>query len=166
MIAKRKKIDFRIEPFNALTIPTAGDPMKAVASRTILAGDAAGFADPFSGEGIQYAIKSGKNAALAASDALNEEDFSKRYLQQRYSRTCEEEFAEGLRIALKSSRIFHEHLDLSLDILNGGANELWLQNTQGRLTYKTLQERFFRGLPIWLVQIYMNRLKQRMGFGN
>lgn len=164
MLAKLKKINFQMEPFNTLAIPTAGNPSEAVAYRTILVGDAAGFTDPFSGEGIQYAIKSGKNAAIAASNAFNENDFSKFYLEEKYSRTCEEEFAKGLRIALKFSVIFHRHIDLFIEILNNGASDLWLQNTQGRLTYKVLEERFMRGLPVWLIQIYWNRLGERIGF--
>lgn len=166
MLTKLKKIEFQMEPFNALAIPTAGDPMEAVSYRTILTGDAAGFTDPFSGEGIQYAMKSGKNAAIAASNAFKEEDFSESYLQQHYSRTCEKEFAKGLRFALKFSTIFHKHIDLFINILNDGAQELWLENSQGKLTYKTLEERFVRGLPVWLIQTYWKRLREQMRFAN
>jgi flavin-dependent dehydrogenase len=159
-----KKIDFNMEPFNTFAIPAAGDPMEAVANRTILVGDAAGFTDPFSGEGIQYAIKSGKYAAITASNAIDEEDFSRFYLQQDYSRACEEDFAGGLRTALRISSFFHNHIDLLIEILNDGANELWLENAQGKLTYKTFGERFVRGLPLWLIQTSWKRLTERIGF--
>lgn len=44
-------------------IPVGGRPSRYHAARALLVGDAAGVVDPFSGEGIYYAILSGKMAA-------------------------------------------------------------------------------------------------------
>ena len=166
MLSRLKKLDFTMKPFNTIAIPFAVDPMNAVADRVILTGDAAGFVDPMTGEGIYYAMKSGNLAAKAASSALNEQDFSKSYLQKTYSETCEKEFVRGLRIALKWSERLYKHIDLFIDVLDNGANELWLRNVQDKLTYKTLEEEFVRGFPSWILQVYWNRLKRRTGFEN
>ena len=52
-------------------IPFGDLRRKAAADGVLLVGDAAGFADPFTGHGIQTAIHSGLLAALAADDALS-----------------------------------------------------------------------------------------------
>ncbi len=53
-------------------IPVFAGGRGAIASRwTLLVGDAAALVDPFLGEGIYYAIRSGQLAALALGDALS-----------------------------------------------------------------------------------------------
>jgi geranylgeranyl reductase family protein len=51
-----------------------------VADRLMLCGDAAGFVDSFNGEGIRYAVASGRLAGRAAALAFQKGDFSKRSL--------------------------------------------------------------------------------------
>jgi geranylgeranyl reductase family protein len=51
-------------------IPLGGIRRKIAAGRMLLVGDAAGFADPFHGEGIAHAIHSGKLAAQAVADSI------------------------------------------------------------------------------------------------
>jgi geranylgeranyl reductase family protein len=52
-------------------IPRGGRRGRLHAGRIMLAGDAGGFADPFLGEGIYYAIRSGQLAAQVAGNALD-----------------------------------------------------------------------------------------------
>jgi len=57
-------------PVEGAFVPICGPRRPVVGDGWLLAGDAAGFADPFSGEGIRYAIWSGTLAARAAARCL------------------------------------------------------------------------------------------------
>jgi geranylgeranyl reductase family protein len=79
-------------------LPCGGTSRIVHAERVILAGDAAGWVDPFQGEGIGYAIRSGQLAAETVLDAAKGNDFSRRALAG-YKRRCDEEFGRDLRAA-------------------------------------------------------------------
>jgi geranylgeranyl reductase family protein len=79
-------------------LPCGGISRKVCGDRLILAGDAAGWVDPFQGEGIGYAIRSGQLAAETALDAAKRDDFSRRALAG-YKRRCDEAFGRDLRAA-------------------------------------------------------------------
>jgi flavin-dependent dehydrogenase len=87
-------------------VPCGGVPGVVCADRVLLAGDAAGFADPFFGEGMAYAIRSGQLAAETARAARQKSDFSLRSLA-RYGRLCWEEFGSDMRSALVLTRLMH-----------------------------------------------------------
>lgn len=76
-------------PVQGCYIPVTRFGHDCVAERVLLAGDAAGFVDSFSGEGIRTAIASGRNAAQTAAAACAENDFSlssmKRYQDGFYA---------------------------------------------------------------------------------
>ncbi len=61
-------------------IPITEFAHDVVADRIMLCGDAAGFVDSFNGEGIHYAVVSGRMAGRAAARAFAQGDFSKRAL--------------------------------------------------------------------------------------
>ena len=79
-------------------LPCGGISRTVCGERLILAGDAAGWVDPFQGEGIGYAIRSGQLAAETALAAAARDDFSRRLLAV-YKRRCDEEFGRDLRAA-------------------------------------------------------------------
>lgn len=71
-------------------------PIGARVSRTsgpgyLLVGDAAGFFDPFTGEGVYKALRGAELAAQVAADALDRDDLSTQSLS-RYSRSRKREF--------------------------------------------------------------------------
>jgi geranylgeranyl reductase family protein len=88
--------DFPIEDLKGATLPifplenTYGD-------RVILCGDAAGFINPITGEGIYYAMSSGQIAARVIADAFHAHDFSKRYLA-RYQKEWKRDFGNDLKL--------------------------------------------------------------------
>jgi len=83
----------------AQLIPLGGAAkVPIVGNRVMLAGDAAGFAEPFLGEGIFFAILSGQIAAKTASVAYQSDDFSRKSLQQ-YERECMEMFGKDFDVA-------------------------------------------------------------------
>jgi geranylgeranyl reductase family protein len=82
-------------------IPLGGPIRRFACKRWLLAGDAAGFVDPFTGEGIAYAVSSGRLAALAAAQALSGGELS------GYERACLEQFGADLKAARLLARIMH-----------------------------------------------------------
>lgn len=88
--------NIRSDKCHAHLIPVyQSDHPKQFGSRTILVGDAAGLVDPYLGEGIYYAIRSGQIAGKTIQDAIKNEsgDLS------AYTETIKTEFDEPFRIA-------------------------------------------------------------------
>jgi len=77
-------------PSRGQVIPAGGYRRTIRRSRVLLAGDAAGFVDPFSGEGIAYALRSGLLAGRAAADALTTGERESPLLL--YEKRCRREF--------------------------------------------------------------------------
>ncbi len=67
-------------PSKGCFIPVTEFRHDVVADRLMLCGDAAGFVDCFNGEGIRYAVASGRLAGRTAALAFQGRDFSKRTL--------------------------------------------------------------------------------------
>ena len=73
---------------------------KTYCDRTILIGDAAGFASAFSGEGLFYAMKSGEIATDVIVDALLKGKTSK-YFLSKYQKNWKKDFGKDLRFLYK-----------------------------------------------------------------
>jgi flavin-dependent dehydrogenase len=84
-------------------VPCGGLPRVVAADRLLLAGDAAGFVDPFYGEGLAYAIRSGQLAAETLLEAASENDLSAGRLAA-YAAKCQAAFGENLGESLKLAR--------------------------------------------------------------
>jgi geranylgeranyl reductase family protein len=65
--------------------------------RVLLCGDAAGFINPITGEGIYYAMVSGQIAAEVIADGLKAQDLSKEFLS-RYQRLWHDDFGKDLKL--------------------------------------------------------------------
>lgn len=117
-VSRQKNIDIesRITRINSHLIPAGGFDRRIHSGRVLLTGDAAGFVDPFLGEGLYYAVKSGEIAADVAADAVNSGDFSEKFLY-RYALKCEKEFNHDLKFALKFANFSYNHSNLFLKIL-------------------------------------------------
>lgn len=86
-------------------IPWGGIKRKVSGSRVLLSGDAAGFVDSFSGEGLAYAISSGQFAAEVIAEICLHNGKTK-YLN-RYESLCQAEFGTHLKYSLMFSKIMH-----------------------------------------------------------
>jgi len=84
-------------------IPMTGPVEHLSRERTLLVGDAGGFVNGFSAEGIYYAMRSGELAALAALAACKHRDFSARFLR-RYDRTVNSAIGRELRTSVMVGR--------------------------------------------------------------
>lgn len=83
-------------------LPAGGLPRRVTAARTFLVGDAAGFVDCFSGEGIYYALASGQLAAHAIAHSFDDPLQAERH----YRRDCFALLQPTLRRSLLLSGLF------------------------------------------------------------
>jgi len=121
-------------------IPLGGVPRPVVADGVILAGDAAGFADPFTGEGIRYAIASGRLAAATAVSLISRGASLNRVNLEIYERNWSHQFGAELKNALFIARLF-KHFPTALFGLYFSCREPFqksLEILQGRLEYRQL----------------------------
>jgi geranylgeranyl reductase family protein len=69
------------ENFMAFPVPLAGPLPKTYSERVLLCGDAGGFVNAFTAEGIYYAMVSGECAATAAIQAIRQAEHSAEHLR-------------------------------------------------------------------------------------
>jgi len=104
LIATKSHLSARFREARALEkpkgfgMPLGGKRRKITGDRFLLTGDAAGFIDPFSGEGIGNAIRSGRFAAAHIAEAHQSGDYSARFNQQ-YAQTYYHKMWREFRIS-------------------------------------------------------------------
>jgi flavin-dependent dehydrogenase len=95
-------IDPSVKPRGG-ALPYGGFLERPGAGTVLLAGDAAGFADPLLGEGVFYAHRSGELAAAAVLDSLRQPAVA----ADRYARMLSETILPELRAALRWRRLLY-----------------------------------------------------------
>lgn len=101
------------ERFMGHIIPFYGINYKQPDYPCILVGDAAGFTDYWTGEGIYYAVKSGTIAAEVILSSISAASFQSGLLQKRYDR----EIIQGLKLGYYIGKIFYNHLPRTFSVL-------------------------------------------------
>jgi geranylgeranyl reductase family protein len=137
--------------------PAGGFNYKVVSDRTLLVGDAAGFADPFTGEGIYYAIKSGQIAADTAKEALKRGRFDSGFLFKKYAKTCDKEFGKDLRVALQITQLLQNHIDTFFMGLEQSSGASITNLSTGATTYSALKRQI---IPRLLAGIVKSKIKR------
>lgn len=137
--------------------PAGGFNHKVVADNTLLVGDAAGFADPFTGEGIYYAIKSGQLAADTAKEALKRGRFDSGFLFKNYAKTCDKEFGKDLRVALQITQLLQNHIDTFFMGLDQSSGASITNLSTGATTYSELKRKIIPRLLAGLVKSKIGR---------
>jgi geranylgeranyl reductase family protein len=74
---------------------------KTYSDRVILCGDAGGFINPVSGEGIYYAMSSGEIAAGVITEALKAGETNERFLSM-YQKNWKNDFGEDIKLLFRS----------------------------------------------------------------
>ncbi len=139
------EIQGRFIPFGGLHRPIAK-------GRILLTGDAAGFADPFHGEGIVHAILSGRLAAQSVADAVkNRRDPAA--ARSRYCQEAELQITRNLRIALRLATVIEKYPGIFLHIFfdHPEALERYLDIPSGQIDYRQFQRWFLAHLPLLLL---------------
>jgi geranylgeranyl reductase family protein len=101
-------------PIHSHTIPIGGIKRATVKSRLLLSGDAAGFVDAFTGEGMAHAIRSGQIAAEVVSDIVNQ-DLKPSTLKE-YEARCRQEFGSFLANSLIMAKTMYSFPETSFKI--------------------------------------------------
>lgn len=128
-------------------IPVFAGGREPIASgRTLLVGDAAALVDPFLGEGIYYAIRSGQFAAQAIGDALSTEAPS---ALSGYGDLIEEEIYREFRAARKLAFFLYAFPRAAYEILKRRRAfvELYFDTLRGEASYADLW-RELRGFAV------------------
>jgi geranylgeranyl reductase family protein len=137
--------------------PAGGFNRKVVADRTLLVGDAAGFADPFTGEGIYYAIKSGQLAADTAKEALKMGKVDSGFLFKNYAKACDKEIGKDLRVALQITQLLQNHIDTFFLGLEQSSGASITNLSTGATTYSALKRQIIPRLLAGIVKSKIRR---------
>ncbi len=146
-----RRVQIAPEEVRGHFIPLGGMKRRIATTRVLLAGDAAGFADPFHGEGILYAILSGQLAARSVADGIGQG--RERNAASRYVRECERSIRKQLSVALLMARTLDRFPGLFLRLFfdNRRALEQYLDIPSGRSDYRRFLRWLVISLPVLLV---------------
>lgn len=89
--------ELELDTFRGAPLPLRGTIPKTYYNRILIAGDAAGFVSPISGEGIYYAMDSGRLAAQALDRASFSNDFTAESLSE-YQRLWHDAWGRDISI--------------------------------------------------------------------
>jgi geranylgeranyl reductase family protein len=142
--------------FRGHTIPAGGIKRNVVSSRTVLVGDAAGFVDPFAGEGLAYAIRSGQIAADIITETIRGNN-NGAHLKQQYESMCQREFADDFKYALLTVKMMHRFPDFFFKILTGKQEvfEKFIQIPDLTRHYRSYLEWLIPRLPKYLLSTFV-----------
>jgi len=141
------------------TIPWGGIPRSIIGPRILLAGDAAGFADPFHGEGMASAILSGKLAGQAVVEGIGGRKDAFRW----YARECDRLIVGDMRIALQMARFREKYPQLFLKIFFSDRNALdkYLDIAAGKSDYRHFRRWLLARLPGYLAKMLVGTAPAR-----
>ncbi len=137
---KRGGFNDRIKPRGCF-LPVSQFHSNVYSERVMLAGDAAGFVDAFSGEGIRYAIASGKIAAKTALLCHESNDYTADSVR-RYQHNCVESFGKDLKYSHRITEMLFKrpNLFLTTAIINDSIQRRYLSTVTGDIG---LEEYFY-----------------------
>lgn len=147
--------------FTPFLIPVAGPLSRPGAGRVLLAGDAAGFVNGFSAEGIYYAMVSGELAGQAVATAAEVRD-----LASRYKRACDGEIGAELRDSVLLQRYLFADRRRIARIITGAPHEPVLTRTildwlAGRVPYARAKRAVLRRAPLFAARLAWNAIVTR-----
>jgi geranylgeranyl reductase family protein len=146
------------ENFTPFLIPVGGPLRPPARGRVLLVGDAGGFVNGFTAEGIYYAMVSGELAA----DAVLKSD--PRPVADRYCRMVDAEIGDELRDSVLLQRHLFSDRRRILAVIDGadrdrGMTKLILDFATGRLGYRALRRRMLTRSPKLAMQLLWAHLQ-------
>jgi len=141
------------------TIPWGGFPRPVVGKRVLLAGDAAGFSDPFHGEGMTSAILSGMLAGQAMVDGIG----GKKDPLTWYAAECDRLIVREMRIALQLARLREHYPELFLAMFFSDRTALdnYLDIAAGKTDYRHFRRWLLKRLPGYLATMLIGSAPAR-----
>jgi flavin-dependent dehydrogenase len=137
--------------FTPFLIPIGGPLRRPGRGRVLLAGDAAGFVNAFTAEGIYYAMVSGDAAARVVVATGGEVGGDR--LARQYRRACQREIGAELRDARVIQRyLFSDRRRIAKIVRRApekpAITKLILDYAIGRRSYRSIRRRLLGGSPI------------------
>ncbi|HYT74443.1 MAG TPA: NAD(P)/FAD-dependent oxidoreductase, partial [Vicinamibacterales bacterium] len=158
----------RREHFTPFLIPIGGPLSKTAHGRVLLAGDAGGFVNGFSAEGIYYAMVTGDLAARAILDARTDGAIAPERARRAYVRAWRREIGAELRDSVLIQKYLFPHPG-RMDRLVRAANTrpefstILVDYASGRLSYRTARRRLLWHFPRLLPRLAWIAIKRRAG---
>ena len=151
--------------FTPAFIPIAGPLRRPGRGRVLLAGDAGGFVNGFTAEGIYYAMVSGE---LAAKSAIGTPARSVSTLARRYRRACDHEIGAELRDSVLIQRYLFADPRRIARVIQGArrapaATRLIVDFVCGRIRYAELRRRLLLQAPGLVGPMLWERLRAALG---
>jgi flavin-dependent dehydrogenase len=146
--SQRRNFHFHPLPFN-------GPLTKISSDRILLVGDAAGFVNGFTAEGIYYAMVTGEHAGRTALAAIRSRNLSADLLR-RHDKACEAELGDEMRNSVKLQQRFYSNPELIDLVVKIAARDSALRSLiarfgVGQLPYEDLKRHaLFEALPGYL----------------
>jgi geranylgeranyl reductase family protein len=149
--------------FTPFIIPVGGPLRQPGKGGVLLAGDAGGFVNGFTAEGIYYAMVSGDVAARTITSTPAR---ARAKLARRYQRAVQREIGAELRDSVLIQRYLFADRRRIADVINGAAQEpeltqLILDFAVGRLSYSSLRWRVLARVPRLAAHLAWGRLKTK-----
>jgi geranylgeranyl reductase family protein len=143
--------------FTPFLIPVGGPLPSPGRGSVLLAGDAGGFVNGFTAEGIYYAMVTGELAA----DAIVARD--PRPIADRYRRACDAEIGDELRDSVLLQRYLFADRRRILAVIDSAAREraltkLILDFAVGRVPYRALRRRIIARSPMLAARLLWTHL--------
>lgn len=141
--------------FHTYVLPIGGPCAATASERVILAGDAAGFVNGFTGEGIYYAMVSGEWAGRAAAAALRQRNFSAAFLR-RQLQGCDAEIGAELRASVRVQQQLFANPARVDSMIRAAAHSpklcrLMTECALGMISHRQMRQRALReALPAYL----------------
>jgi flavin-dependent dehydrogenase len=154
--------------FTPFIIPVGGPLSKPGRGGVLLAGDAGGFVNGFTAEGIYYAMVSGD---LAARTIVSTPARAVTTLARRYHRAVRREVGAELRDSVLIQRYLFTDRRRIADVINSASEErdltkLVLDFAVGRLSYAALRWRMLARVPRLAAHLAWGRLKTKFLSGS
>ena len=152
--------------FTPFLIPIGGPLATTAQGRVLLAGDAGGFVNGFSAEGIYYAMVTGDLAAGAVLDARREGVVSPARARRAYVRAWRREIGAELRDSVIIQK-YLLHSPSRMDRVVRGArrrpefSEILVDYASGRISYRAARRRLLWHFPKLLPQLAWQALRGR-----
>jgi flavin-dependent dehydrogenase len=150
------------EHFTPYLIPVGGPLRRPGRGGVLLAGDAGGFVNGFTAEGIYYAMVSGELAARAIVGAAGRID----RMAPAYAAACARDIGAELRDSVLIQRYLFGHSARVRAVIEGARREralvrLILEFAVGRRSYRDLRRRIFARAPSFAVRMAWELLRRR-----
>jgi flavin-dependent dehydrogenase len=146
--------------FTPFHIPVGGRLPRVGLGRVLLAGDAGGFVNGFTAEGIYYAMVSGDLAARSVLEAPR----AVRTLARRYTRACDREIGAELSDSVMIQRYLFADRRRIARVIEGAQREpamtrLILDFAMGRIGYHRLRRRLLARAPLLAGRLLWERVR-------